>query len=127
MAFVAGRGDRHYDCRRPGAVRSAHVHHREAGVVADSSQISAVDRPARCKHRMTLLHSLEWRGRSCVVTGAAGFIGTALCRELAARGAQVHGWSRKRHDDRVLTSWHECDVTDEARVAQLVASLRPEV
>ena len=68
----------------------------------------------------------DWHGQSCVVTGAAGFIGTALCRELAARGAQVHGLSRRRHDDGTVAAWHECDVTDLARVRQLFGTLRPQ-
>jgi nucleoside-diphosphate-sugar epimerase len=70
---------------------------------------------------------LSWQGRRCVVTGAAGFIGTALCRELAARGAEVHGWGRKRHEDLQVTRWEVCDVADAARVDQLFASVRPEV
>ena len=71
--------------------------------------------------------SLTWQDRRCAVTGAAGFIGTALCRELSARGAEVHGWGRKRHDDLQVAQWHDCDVTDAARVDQLFTSVRPEV
>lgn len=70
---------------------------------------------------------LTWQDRRCVVTGAAGFIGTALCRELSAQRAQVHGWGRKRHDDLQVTQWHECDVADAARVEQLFATVQPEV
>jgi UDP-glucose 4-epimerase len=69
----------------------------------------------------------EWRGTRCVVTGASGFIGTALCRELTARGAVVHGWGRKRSADLAVTVWETCDVADRARVEQLFASTRPDV
>lgn len=71
--------------------------------------------------------SQTWQGRRCAVTGAAGFIGTALCRELSAQGAEVHGWGRKRHADLQVAHWHDCDVTDSARVDQLFASIRPDV
>jgi len=71
--------------------------------------------------------SLTWGNRRCAVTGPAGFIGTALCRELSARGAEVHGWGRKRHLDLQVAHWHDCDVTDAERVDQLFASVRPDV
>ena len=71
--------------------------------------------------------SLTWQDRRCVVTGAPGFIGTALCRTLSAAGAEVHGWGRKRHAELQVAHWHECDVTDAARVDELFASVRPEV
>lgn len=35
------------------------------------------------------------RGRSCLVLGAGGFIGSALCRALAKVGAQVHGFGHE--------------------------------
>jgi nucleoside-diphosphate-sugar epimerase len=79
----------------------------------------------RGKNSMTQ-RAFEWRGRNCVVTGAGGFIGTALCRELSARGARVHGWGRRRPDDLTVTDWHDCDVTDRARVRQLFTTLRPD-
>jgi Nucleoside-diphosphate-sugar epimerases len=71
--------------------------------------------------------SLTWQDRRCAVTGAGGFIGTALCRELSAQGAEVHGWGRKPHPDLRVAHWHDCDVFDAARVDQLFASVRPDV
>ena len=35
-------------------------------------------------------------GVACLVLGAGGFIGSALCRALVAAGARVHGFSRRR-------------------------------
>ena len=37
------------------------------------------------------MYAMTLTGRSCVVTGAGGFIGLALCRRLAADGAGVRG------------------------------------
>lgn len=71
--------------------------------------------------------SLTWQDRRCAVTGAGGFIGTALCRTLSAHGAEVHGCGRKRPDALQVAHWHDCDVTDAARVDQLFASVRPDV
>jgi nucleoside-diphosphate-sugar epimerase len=71
--------------------------------------------------------SLTWQGTRCAVTGAAGFIGTALCRALSARGAEVYGWGRKRHDELQVAHWHDCDVTDAPRVEKLFAHVRPDV
>lgn len=78
---------------------------------------------------MSELHanSPYWQGVRCAITGAGGFIGTALCRELSARGARVHGWGRTRHDGLTVEEWHHCDVTELERVHELFASTRPEV
>lgn len=38
--------------------------------------------------------SKMWRGRSVLVTGAGGFIGSHLCEDLVGRGAQVHAFVR---------------------------------
>ncbi len=43
-------------------------------------------------------------GPACLVTGSAGFLGTALVRALAARGCRVHAFDRRRtftRDERV--------------------------
>ena len=34
-------------------------------------------------------------GRSCLVLGGGGFIGTNLCRRLVARGLRVRGFGRR--------------------------------
>ncbi|MFL5299187.1 MAG: NAD-dependent epimerase/dehydratase family protein [Anaeromyxobacteraceae bacterium] len=55
--------------------------------------------------------------RACV-TGATGFLGSAVVRALAAEGAEVHGLRRRSSDAGALTgvpvAWHEGDVTDPA-------------
>ena len=38
---------------------------------------------------------MDWQGRKVLVTGASGFIGRALCRELGARGAVVTALLRR--------------------------------
>ena len=71
------------------------------------------------------MSGVEWRGRCCLVTGAAGFIGTALTRELIRRGAEVHASGRVRPERDAATHWHTCDVSDGARVQELFAAVRP--
>jgi NAD(P)-dependent dehydrogenase (short-subunit alcohol dehydrogenase family) len=56
-------------------------------------------------------------GRTAVVTGAAGAIGSAVARRFAAAGADVIGLDV--HAARNIIS---CDITDEASVGKVVAS-----
>lgn len=44
----------------------------------------------------------EWRGRTILVTGAGGFVGSALARELLERGAMVVGILRDSSGTRLL-------------------------
>jgi UDP-glucose 4-epimerase len=75
---------------------------------------------------MVLGSNQELAGVRCVVTGANGFIGTALCQRLLAAGAQVHGLCRQpvqphpRH-------WLRCDVRDAEQVKTTFAQLRPQL
>lgn len=54
--------------------------------------------------------------RRVFVTGATGFLGTNLVRQLVEEGAEVHALKRKTSDSRELESlpvhWHIGDVTD---------------
>ena len=50
---------------------------------------------------MTNEHS-PWRGRRALVTGATGFLGGAVARELLARGAEVVGLVQHRPDGELL-------------------------
>lgn len=59
-----------------------------------------------------------------LITGATGFIGRHLARTLVASGACVHGLSRGASD---FAGEHSfvCDVTDRARVNEMVSEIRP--
>lgn len=84
--------------------------------------------------------------RRVLVTGASGFIGTALCRRLIASGVQVHGvsrnpsagtdvqhrWSSVAGDmsqdvEASKIQWWNADVTDLEAVRTLVRAIRPDV
>jgi len=66
-------------------------------------------------------------GRSVLVTGASGFIGSHLCRRLAEAGATVHAASRRAQDDREGLRWHAADLADSSAVRALVERAEPEV
>jgi UDP-glucose 4-epimerase len=63
-----------------------------------------------------------WEGRSCVITGARGFIGTALTQRLRLAGASVHAFAHVSDGD--FTS---CDVTDLNQVRARLRRARPTV
>lgn len=72
------------------------------------------------------------QGRVCLVTGAAGFIGSHLLRRLVSEGAQVHalvrpGSSLDRIDDwRRKVCLHHVDLSDAPAVREAVAAASPE-
>ena len=73
----------------------------------------------------TTVRHANWRARRCLVTGASGFIGTALCRRLTAAGAEVWGVGR-RSVGPPNVRWLACDVTDRARVEDAMRTSRPD-
>jgi GDP-6-deoxy-D-talose 4-dehydrogenase len=62
-----------------------------------------------------------------LITGAAGFTGRYLSRELARRGHEVHGLVHVLPDEEVegATALHEADLADLEAVRQVVADIRP--
>ncbi len=70
----------------------------------------------------------ELAGRVVLVTGASGFLGSHLCRRLAAEGARIHGVSRTLRDaDDTGVTWWQRDMEDLDAVRGLVAEVKPEV
>lgn len=62
------------------------------------------------------------------MTGAAGFIGSALCRRLASLGVEVHGVSRSaRNAENHITRWWQCDLEDFEAVRSLVRKSKPQL
>jgi CDP-paratose 2-epimerase len=83
------------------------------------------------------------RQTTILVTGAAGLIGSEVCRYFGERGCDVHGidnnsravffgpsgdttWNRRRLEQEI-TSYchHDADIRDRARILDLVDRLRP--
>lgn len=69
----------------------------------------------------------ELRGRSLLVTGAAGFVGSHLVPALAAAGARVHGAGSERPRGPLpLDTWADCDLLDPASITAVVVGARPD-
>lgn len=64
--------------------------------------------------------------RNILVTGAAGFIGAALCARLDALGAHVVGTGRGKPPPGFRGTWLQCELTDAAAVEGLVALSEPD-
>jgi len=65
-------------------------------------------------------------GAKVLVTGAAGFIGSALTHRLSAAGADVHGLYRRMSPAKTAGAW-QCDLGDLAAVRQIVSAVRPDL
>lgn len=61
-----------------------------------------------------------------LVTGAAGFIGSALCRALVRSGHEVHGASRVPRDGAEMC-WWQVDLADPDAVRRILRKVRPSV
>jgi UDP-glucose 4-epimerase len=66
-------------------------------------------------------------GQNVLVTGASGFIGSAICKALKKEGAIVHGVSRDPHEnDTRCDRWWRCDLSDAFEVNLVISSIRPD-
>jgi UDP-glucose 4-epimerase len=66
-------------------------------------------------------------GKSVLVTGGSGFIGSHLCRRLIDCGATLHAVSRQlRTPDHQLIRWWHAELTDIAAVRRIFAAVEPE-
>ncbi len=68
----------------------------------------------------------QLEGRSALVTGGLGFIGTALCDRLQRAGATIHTASRRPAPLGAPGKHWQLDLSDAAAVAKLVRDARPE-
>lgn len=63
-----------------------------------------------------------------LVTGAAGFIGSHLCRTLLDGGAEVHGISRKAQlNSKGSMHWWQGDLADAVIVRNLITAIKPDI
>lgn len=68
----------------------------------------------------------RFQGHKVLVTGAAGFIGTHLCRRLDAAGADVHAVSRRlRRHERGNIRYERVDLTDLEATRALLRRVQP--
>jgi nucleoside-diphosphate-sugar epimerase len=61
-----------------------------------------------------------------LVTGASGFIGAALCRELVERGEDVAALARRPETAPAGVRVHQGDLADASRLREILAAERPE-
>jgi len=64
------------------------------------------------------------QGRSCLVLGGGGFLGTNLCRRLAAAGNRVRAFGHRRMFPDALTGveWQQGDLADGAALTKAIES-----
>ncbi|MBI2566915.1 MAG: GDP-mannose 4,6-dehydratase [Candidatus Schekmanbacteria bacterium] len=75
------------------------------------------------------MSSSQQQQRRALVTGAAGFVGRHLCRELAARGVIVHGTRRPHPGQSVAmveaAMLHEAEISDRERLTAILREVEP--
>lgn len=74
-----------------------------------------------------VITNAQFSGQKILVTGAAGFIGSHLCRRLSMCGAEVHGASRKiLPKEEGFLRWWQGDLADILTVRNLLTSIKPD-
>lgn len=76
---------------------------------------------------MQLTQDSEPIGRTVLVTGASGFIGSHLSARLARAGALVHALSRTARADTASERWWQVDLADGRSVGELFEAIRPQL
>jgi UDP-glucose 4-epimerase len=71
-------------------------------------------------------HSTPARRRA-LVSGAAGFIGSALCERLVAAGTEVHGVSRVPRPPLEGLRWWTADLSSDGAALAIMREVRPDV
>lgn len=66
------------------------------------------------------------QGAKILVTGAAGFIGSALSRRLCAHGVEVHGLYRRMPPAETAGAW-QCDLNDLTTLRHIVSAVKPDL
>ena len=66
-------------------------------------------------------------GRRALVTGAAGFIGSALCQRLVASGTEVYGVSRVFRSTADGIRWWTADLSEVDAAPRILRQVRPDV
>jgi UDP-glucose 4-epimerase len=70
----------------------------------------------------------NFSGKKVLITGASGFVGSHLCRNLDNQGAEVHAISRSAHQsDTDYLKWWQADLGDIAQVRTLFSEIQPDV
>ena len=69
----------------------------------------------------------QFAGKSILITGASGFIGTHLCNRLRKHHAEIHAISRFNKPTNLKNSiqWWQADITDTKTVETLLSSIQP--
>jgi nucleoside-diphosphate-sugar epimerase len=75
---------------------------------------------------MTTHDDKAFRGSVALVTGGAGFIGSALCAQLTRLGAAVHSVSRRTGGPSGVERHWSVDLSDSAATDQLIRTVRPD-